>query len=108
MLLNLLKHFELKDHSRYCPHTAPKRLRFSAKKRDENYILIKNIVDHEQFYIPSIRSSIINEIINNKKSTKQTIYRLLRQYWQRTNTKCIDPNYQNSGAKGGKRLQQQN
>ncbi|MGV0887740.1 Mu transposase C-terminal domain-containing protein, partial [Acinetobacter venetianus] len=58
--------------------------------------------------IPSARSSLINEIINSKKSTKQTIYRLLRQYWQRGQTpNALIPNYQNSGAKGSKKVASQ-
>ena len=86
----------------------PEKDSTSQRKRDENYNLIKNIVDHEQFYIPSARSSLINEIINSKKSTKQTIYRLLRQCWQRGQTpNALIPNYQNSGAKGSKKVASQ-
>ncbi|MDM1018757.1 Mu transposase C-terminal domain-containing protein [Acinetobacter sp. VNK23] len=97
--------FRIEDPFQDIALIQPKKDSVSQLKRDENYILIKNIVDHEQFYIPSIRSSIINEIINNKKSTKQTIYRLLRQYWQRGQTpNALIPNYQNSGAKGGKKI----
>lgn len=77
-------------------------------KRDENYNLIKPIIDHEQFYIPNVRSSLINEIIKNQKSTKQTLYRLLKQYWQRGQTpNALIPNYHNSGAKGNKRVSNQ-
>lgn len=97
--------FRIEDPFQDIALIQPQKDSVSQLKRDENYILIKNIVDHEQFYIPSIRSSIINEIINNKKSTKQTIYRLLRQYWQRGQTpNALIPNYQNSGAKGGKKI----
>ena len=77
-------------------------------KRDENYNLIKPIIVHEQFYIPNVRSSLINEIIKNQKSTKQTLYRLLKQYWQRGQTpNALIPNYHNSGAKGNKRVSNQ-
>lgn len=74
-------------------------------KRDGNYQLIKKLVENDQFYIPSIRSSIIKEIMEQEQTTKQTIYRLVRQYWQRGQTpNALIPQYQNSGAKGIKRV----
>ncbi len=100
--------FRIEDPFQDIAFIQPEKDSISQLKRDENYTLIKNIVDHEQFYIPSIRSSLINEIINSKKSTKQTIYRLLRQYWQRGQTpNALIPNYQNSGAKGSKKVARQ-
>lgn len=100
--------FRIEDPFQDIALIQPEKDSVSQLKRDENYILIRNIGDHEQFYIPSIRSSIINEIINNKKSTKQTVYRLLRQYWQRRQIpNALIPNYQNSGAKGNKKVASQ-
>lgn len=100
--------FRIEDPFQDIALIQPEKDSISQLKRDENYNLIKNIVDHEQFYIPSARSSLINEIINSKKSTKQTIYRLLRQYWQRGQTpNALIPNYQNSGAKGSKKVASQ-
>lgn len=100
--------FRIEDPFQNIAFIQPEKDSTSQRKRDENYNLIKNIVDHEQFYIPSARSSLINEIINSKKSTKQTIYRLLRQYWQRGQTpNALIPNYQNSGAKGSKKVASQ-
>ena len=100
--------FRIEDPFQEIALIQPEKHSTSQRKRDENYNLIKAIVVHEQFYIPSIRSSLINEIINNKKSTKQTIYRLLRQYWQRGQTpNALIPNYQNSGAKGSKKVAHQ-
>lgn len=100
--------FRIEDPFQDIAFIQPEKDSSSQRKRDENYNLIKNIVDHEQFYIPSARSSLINEIINSKKSTKQTIYRLLRQYWQRGQTpNALIPNYQNSGAKGSKKVASQ-
>ena len=100
--------FRIEDPFQDIAFIQPEKDSTSQRKRDENYNLIKNIVDHEQFYIPSARSSLINEIINSKKSTKQTIYRLLRQYWQRGQTpNALIPNYQNSGAKGSKKVASQ-
>ena len=100
--------FRIEDPFQDIAFIQPEKDSTFQRKRDENYNLIKNIVDHEQFYIPSARSSLINEIINSKKSTKQTIYRLLRQYWQRGQTpNALIPNYQNSGAKGSKKVASQ-
>ena len=100
--------FRIEDPFQDIALIQPEKDSISQLKRDENYNLIKDIVDNEQFYIPSARSSLINEIINSKKSTKQTIYRLLRQYWQRGQTpNALIPNYQNSGAKGSKKVARQ-
>lgn len=70
-------------------------------KRDENYELIKPLVLNPLFYIPKKRSEIISQIIQNQGSTKQTLYRLARRYWQRGQTpNSLIPDYINSGAKG--------
>ncbi len=74
-------------------------------KRDENYHLIKSIVCDPNVYLPKVRSSLINQIIAEHGSTKQTIYRLLRRYWQRGQTaNALIPDYTNSGARGQKRV----
>lgn len=74
-------------------------------KRDENYELIKPIVSHPLYYLPEERAKFINEIVDSKKSTKQTLYRLLRRYWQKGQVpSALLPNYKNSGAKGKKRI----
>ena len=57
--------FRIEDPFQDIAFIQPEKDSSSQRKRDENYNLIKNIVDHEQFYIPSARSSLINEIINN-------------------------------------------
>lgn len=70
-------------------------------KRDENHALIKPLIGHPQYYIPGIRSAIIHQIIEEQGSTKQTLYRLARRYWQRGQTpNALIPDYKNSGAKG--------
>lgn len=55
----------------------------NAIKRDTNFQLIQPIITHAEFHNPSIRGDLINTILENHKTTKQTIYRLLRNYWQR-------------------------
>jgi len=73
-------------------------------KRDANYSLIEPIIADDEALLPTIRSARINEIIDKNISTKQTLYRLLRQYWQRGQTvNAMIPKYKNSGAKGKKR-----
>jgi transposase InsO family protein len=73
-------------------------------KRDKNYDLIKPIILDPHFYVPEIRASIMNRLIAEQGSTKQTYYRLLRRYWQRGQTpNALLPDYMNSGGKGKKR-----
>ena len=74
-------------------------------KRDENYQLIQPIISNELYYLPEVRSKIINDIVSSDKSTNQTLYRLIRKYWQRGQMpNALLPNYKNSGAKGKKRI----
>lgn len=65
-------------------------------KRDKNYDLIKPIILDPHFYVPEIRASIMNRLIAEQGSTKQTFYRLLRRYWQRGQTpNALLPDYMN-------------
>ena len=50
-------------------------------KRDNNYKLIKPLVESPEFYLAKSRSAIINQVIENQGLTKQTLYRLARRYW---------------------------
>lgn len=84
---------------------APEEGSTAQLKRDESYELIKPIVSHPLYYLPEERAKFINEIVDAKRSTKQTLYRLLRRYWQRGQVpNALLPNYKNSGAKGKKRI----
>lgn len=79
----------------------------AREKRDKNYDLIKPIVSDPNFFNPKVRASIISRIILERSSTKQTLYRLLRRYWQRGQTpNALLPDYSNSGGKGKKRISQ--
>ncbi|MFV0480405.1 MAG: Mu transposase C-terminal domain-containing protein [Campylobacteraceae bacterium] len=70
-------------------------------KRDENYKLIEEIVNNENFYSTTTRGTLISKIIKERGSTKQTIYRLLRKYWQQgQHINTLLPGYYNSGGKG--------
>ncbi|MBL4571501.1 MAG: DDE-type integrase/transposase/recombinase [Gammaproteobacteria bacterium] len=82
----------------------PEKESKAALIRDRNYDLIKPLVNSSRFYIPKVRSSIINEILETQSTTKQTIYRVTRQYWQYGQMpNALLPKYRNSGAKGKKR-----
>lgn len=75
------------------------------QKRDAGMELIKPLIAHDQFYVPSIRFDLVKRILEQQKTTHQTIYRLARRYWQRGQIpNALIPSYQNSGAKGSKRI----
>lgn len=75
------------------------------QKRDAGMALIKPLITHDQFFDPSIRFDLVKRILEQQKSTHQTIYRLARRYWQRGQIpNALIPSYQNSGAKGSKRV----
>lgn len=74
-------------------------------KRDQNYKLISPIIHLEEYYQPKQRAKAIDLVMANHKTTKQTLYRLIRQYWQRGQiVNALLPDYKNSGAKGKKRI----
>ena len=54
-----------------------------AIKRDNNYALISPIILDPDHYEANVRGSLINDVLAQNKTTKQTLYRLLRNYWQR-------------------------
>ncbi len=73
--------------------------------RDNNYELIKPIVSEPRFYVSKVRSVIINQIVLEQRSTKKTLYFLLRRYWQRGQTpNALIRDYKNSGGKGKVRV----
>ena len=75
------------------------------QKRDAGMALIRPLITHDQFFDPSIRFDLVKRILEQQKSTHQTIYRLARRYWQRGQIpNALIPSYQNSGAKGSKRI----
>lgn len=54
-----------------------------AIKRDNNYALISPIILDPNHYEANVRGSLIKNVLAQNKTTKQTLYRLLRNYWQR-------------------------
>lgn len=85
-------------------HLTSEEGSITREKRNKNYELIKPLIDDQNCYDSQTRSAIITKIINEKGSTKQTLYRLIRRYWQRGQTpNALVPDYKNSGGKGEKR-----
>ena len=84
-------------------YLSPEQGTAAYVKRESNYQLIKPLISAPDFYDPKVRSHIIQAIIKEKGSTKQTLYRLARRYWQRGQTpNALLPDYKNSGGKGKK------
>lgn len=83
---------------------SPEEDSIAWKKREKNYALIKPIICDHQSVKPKVRSARVEQVIAEQGSTKQTLYRLVRRYWQRGQTpNALLPDYKNSGAKGNKR-----
>nr|WP_261893375.1 hypothetical protein [Enterobacter ludwigii]CAH8250170.1 Transposon Tn7 transposition protein TnsB [Enterobacter ludwigii] len=73
--------------------------------RDKNYQLIQPLITNPECLFPKARTRAVNEIVSTQRSTKQTLYRLVRRYWQRGQTpNALLPDYKNSGARGKKRV----
>lgn len=84
---------------------SPEEGTTARTKRDTNFALIKPLLELPDFYEPKSRGAAINRILVEQGSTKQTLYRLARRYWQRGQTaNALLPDYKNSGGKGKKRI----
>lgn len=72
--------------------------------REKSWETIKPLVHEDNepaIYYRSSRGRLIESIIKDKKSTKKTIYKILRRYWQRGKTKnALIPDYNKSGGRG--------
>ena len=92
------------------PYEYLKRLNLSEdsiqlKKRDENFLIIQDLINDEQVLINTkIRTAKIKTLHLEKEVSINKILRLLRRYWQRGQTiNALVPDYENSGGKGQKR-----
>ena len=75
-----------------------------AIKRDSNYALISTIVLDPSHYEASVRGPLINSVLAQNKTTKQTLYRLLRNFWQRGQIpNALLPVHTNKRKDGGER-----
>jgi len=92
------------DPFSYLAYETPEEGSTAKLKRDKNYALIRPLVQDENFFMPEVRIAFINHAISEKIACKQTLYRLLRRYWQRGQTvNALLPDYKNSGGRGKKR-----
>ncbi|MEI8397169.1 MAG: hypothetical protein WCF85_20790 [Rhodospirillaceae bacterium] len=73
--------------------------------RDESWNLIRPLVfDQPAIFETRARGRAVRRLIDEGKTTKQTLYRLLRRYWQRGMTpNALLPDYSNCGAPGQER-----
>ncbi len=73
--------------------------------RDKNYQLILPLITNPECLFSRARTRGVNEIISTRGSTKQTLYRLIRRYWQRGQMpNALLPDFENSGGRGKKRI----
>ncbi|MBY8031501.1 DDE-type integrase/transposase/recombinase [Vibrio fluvialis] len=93
------------DPYRELAFESPQEGSTARTKRDGNYALIRPLLELPDFFNPKSRSAVINTILSDKGSTKQTLYRLARRYWQRGQSpNALLPDYKNSGGKGKRRI----
>jgi hypothetical protein len=76
------------------------------EKRDRAWIMIKPLVlNQPAVFEPRRRGQMIQEYVSDRGVTKQTIYRMLRRYWQRGMLpNALLPDYANCGAAGKDRV----
>lgn len=75
-----------------------------AIKRDNNYALISPIILDPNHYEASVRGPLVKNVLAQNKTTKQTLYRLLRNYWQRGQVpNALLPVYTNKRKDGEER-----
>ncbi|MBR5556196.1 MAG: DDE-type integrase/transposase/recombinase [Acinetobacter sp.] len=95
----------VEDPYEYINLLNPDENSIQFKKRNTNFAIIQDLINEDQILInPKIRVARIKEIHRQKNISTNTIFRLLRRYWQRGQTlNALIPDYDNSGARGTKR-----
>ena len=74
------------------------------QKRDEAWGMLADFVHDPQLFVRRPRGLIVRGIMERHGVTNQTVYRLLRRYWQRGMCRnALLPDYVNSGARGKRR-----
>jgi len=74
------------------------------QKRDAAWEMLADVAQHPGLFIRRSRGQIVIGIMERHGVTKQTVYRLLRRYWQRGMCRnALLPDYVNSGASGKRR-----
>lgn len=73
-------------------------------KRDVAWEMLADVAQDPGLFIRRSRGQILIGIMERHGVTKQTVYRLLRRYWQRGMCRnALLPDYVNSGARGKRR-----
>ncbi|WP_308388904.1 DDE-type integrase/transposase/recombinase [Acidithiobacillus sp. AMEEHan] len=74
-------------------------------KRDRAWTMIRPLIlDQPAIFQPRLRSRAVQAVMAETGATKQTIYRLLRRYWQRGMTpNALLPDYDRCGGRGKER-----
>jgi hypothetical protein len=82
--------------------TLPARQR---ERRDSAWAIIRPLVlDQPKIFTADQRGLLVRQVMHERCVTKQTVYRLLRRYWQRGMTpNALLPDYYRSGAVGQER-----
>jgi hypothetical protein len=72
------------------------------KRREEAWAIIRPLLRHQpDIFIADLRGPLVRQAMKEHGVTKQTVYRLLRRYWQRGMTpNALLPDYHKSGAAG--------
>lgn len=74
------------------------------QKRDGAWKMLADVAQDPGLFIRRSRGQLLIGIMERHGVTKQTVYRLLRRYWQRGMCKnALLPDYVNSGARGMRR-----
>ncbi|MCG7878509.1 MAG: Mu transposase C-terminal domain-containing protein [Candidatus Thiodiazotropha endolucinida] len=80
----------------------------ARQKRDAAWDMLEDVVQNPGLFERRSRGLIVNCIVEQHGVTKQTVYRLLRRYWQRGMCKnALLPDYENSGGRGKRRKPKQ-
>lgn len=95
----------IEDPFKGLAYESPEEGTTARTKRDKNHALIKPLIDMPDYFEPRRRGAAIKLILSESGSTKQTLYRLARRYWQRGQMpNALLPDYKNSGGKGKRRI----
>nr|WP_288500610.1 Mu transposase C-terminal domain-containing protein [uncultured Pseudomonas sp.] len=78
------------------------------RMRDEAWAMLADYVNDPLLFVRRPRGIIVRGIMKRHGVTNQTVYRLLRRYWQRGMCRnALLPDYANSGARGKRRKPKQ-
>lgn len=72
------------------------------QRRDNAWAIVEPLIRQQpDIFIVNLRGPLVRKAMSDHSVTKQTVYRLLRRYWQRGMTpNALLPDYHHSGAAG--------